>query len=52
MLNSNAGLSPNSGSSNSGEPGDNQSLRATPGRVLVVDDEINQRSSLSQMLAL
>ena len=52
MLNPNAAFPPNSGSPEAGESSSDQTSRVTPGRVLVVDDELNQRSALSQMLAL
>jgi DNA-binding NtrC family response regulator len=39
-------------SPSSAEASTQQTASSTPGRVLVVDDEINQRSSLSQMLEL
>jgi DNA-binding NtrC family response regulator len=35
-----------------GEPDAGASAAATPGRVLVVDDEVNQRSALARMLGL
>ena len=45
-------LEPKTVTPDSAEPDPNQRVRATPSRVLVVDDEINQRSALSQMLEM
>jgi DNA-binding NtrC family response regulator len=46
-------MTPNTHSSSDAESPDPQpNVRSEPGRVLVVDDEFNQRSALSQMLAL
>jgi DNA-binding NtrC family response regulator len=46
-------MTPNTHSSSDAEsPDPQQNVRSEPGRVLVVDDEFNQRSALSQMLAL